>query len=59
MGTNETIVSPYLLRPVRSYKDAMRDRAAKIQCKSRHHGVGSAGSCCSVRRGADDVEPST
>ena len=53
MGTNETIVSPYLLRPVRSYKEAMRDRAAKIQCKGRHHGVGSAGSRCSVRRGAD------
>jgi len=59
MSTNETIVSPYLLRPVRSYKEAMHDRAANIQCKGRHHEVDTEGSCCSVRREAENVEPST
>jgi len=57
MCAHDDTVSPYLLRPLRSYEQAMRDRAARTACKGGRPSVGGADSRGPARRETDDVEP--
>jgi hypothetical protein len=53
MAAHDDTISPYLLRPLRSYQEAMRDRAARIPCQADRFGGGSHGP---ARPETDDVE---
>jgi len=57
MCAHDDTVSPYLLWPLRSYQEAMRDRVERIPCKGGRHGAGAAESRGPDRPETDDVEP--
>jgi len=57
MCAHDDAISPYLLRPLRSYKEAVRDRAARIPCTGGRPSVGGAESRGPARRETDDAEP--
>ncbi len=57
MTAHDDAVSPYLLRPLRSYQEAMRDRAAQIACQGSCRGAGGSELYRLARPETDDVEP--
>lgn len=57
ISAHDDAVSPYLLRPLRSYQEAMRDRAARISCRCSRHGAAGAELPGLARPETDDVEP--
>ena len=57
VSAHDYAVSPYLLRPLRSYQEAMRDRAARISSRCSRHGAAETELPGLARPETDDVEP--
>ena len=57
MCTKDNYVSPYLLRPPRSYEQVMREQIKRGGRKTRPGTVNGSADHNSGRKDADDVEP--
>lgn len=57
MSAHDDAVSPYLLQPLRSYQEAMRDRAAQNPCQCGRRGAVGTELPGLARPETDDVGP--
>ena len=57
MCTNDSYVSPYLRRPLRTYEQFMREQAEQARETIRGDSANGNATRDPVRKGGDDVEP--
>ena len=57
MCTKDNYVSPYLLRPPRSYEQVMRKQAEQARREARSDTANNTTDHYPARKDADDVEP--